>query len=373
MKDDLSTFAVPGTDTHPDLGSDSDFHDPLLEKVVLVSGFRPVRTQVTLQRGDHIGGDNGRRFEILDELGRGAMGVVFAARDTVLERTTAIKLILHREARHDAELVALLHLEARTAARLDHENLIRVFDLGTWNGVPFLVMEYLEGQPLDALLCEHLSSLRATRVMAQIAAGLAHAHEHGVVHRDLNPSNVFVLKSDRVKVLDFGLARTTASGHETPFPISGTPPYMAPEQWLGRVQDARTDVWAAGVMLFELLTGCRPYREQDPAALRARVTSLEPAPLPRCLRPELPAEADRIVARAMQKDPQMRFQSATELRGALLEFESRSNDARTGRPATDRAIRPCERSAYVRPRGADRNGRPLPVTRTFSNRGTTRR
>jgi tetratricopeptide (TPR) repeat protein/predicted Ser/Thr protein kinase len=301
-------------------GSRSDFEDSFLQKVASSQIEHSWIDQPGLQAGDRLGGEDGKRFEIKRSLGAGSMGLVFCAWDSLLERTTAIKLILHRGRRSREELVSLFRREARSAAKLDHENLIRVFDLGTWNDVPFLVMEYLEGESLHALIRRgRLAPERATDILAQVCEGLGHAHEQGIVHRDLKPSNVFVLADGRVKILDFGLARpATASGDPDAFAISGTPPYMAPEQWLGKVQDARTDLWAAGVMFFELLTGRRPFSETDTATLSARVTSPEPAPSPRSECPDCSVEAERIVARALRKDPAERFQTAAEFRAALL-------------------------------------------------------
>ncbi|MFL5446692.1 MAG: protein kinase domain-containing protein [Myxococcales bacterium] len=301
-------------------GSRSDFDDSFLQKVASSQIEHSWIEQPGLHPGDRLGGEDGRRFEIKRSLGAGSMGLVFCAWDSLLERTTAIKLILHRGRRSREELVSLFHREARSAAKLDHENLIRVFDLGTWNDVPFLVMEYLEGESLHALIRRgRLPPERATDILAQVCEGLAHAHQQGIVHRDLKPSNVFVLADGRVKILDFGLARpASASGDPDAFSISGTPPYMAPEQWLGKIQDARTDLWAAGVMFFELLTGRRPFPETDTAMLSARVTSPEPAPSPRAQCPDVSVAAERIVARALQKDPAQRFQTAAEFRAALV-------------------------------------------------------
>src|SRR5687768_9070995 len=155
--------------------------------------------------GARFGGDDGARFELVELLGRGAMGSVFFARDRLLERPVAIKFVIH--ANWDIprdEMAALFKQEARATARLSHEGIVRVFDLGTYLGTPFLVMEYLEGQALSSLMAhEHLDALRATRIMADVARGLAHAHRTGIVHRDLKPSNIFIVKNSRAKILDF--------------------------------------------------------------------------------------------------------------------------------------------------------------------------
>jgi serine/threonine protein kinase len=166
-----------------------------------------------------------------------------------------------------------------------------------------------------------LTIARASRILAQVAVALAHAHQRGVIHRDLKPSNVFILRRGGVKLLDFGLARATgatAIAELAPLSsISGTPAYMAPEQWRGERQDARTDIWAAGILYFEMLAGHHPYRGANVARLRERITSSRRMPrLPRHLANDAPAAA-RLIARALQKNPSERFASALALRAEL--------------------------------------------------------
>jgi TOMM system kinase/cyclase fusion protein len=280
----------------------------------------------TLQAGDFVGGPDGRRFEIVERLGGGSMGVVHLARDNALERTVALKFITREWTGAPPERIGeLFRLEARLTARLAHENIVRIFDLGSEHGVPFLVMEHLEGRTLESLLAkEEWNALRATRIMIDVARGLAHAHKVGVVHRDLKPSNIFVLKDGRAKILDFGLA---GLGSLAADPVSGsssvvgTPNYMPPEQWLAQPQDGRSDIWAAGVIFFELLIGRKPFVESNLELLRRVVTSDDPAPSLCQLRPDLPEEADRIVARALKKDITQRFGAAEELLDALVGLE----------------------------------------------------
>ncbi|HSP79827.1 MAG TPA: serine/threonine-protein kinase, partial [Myxococcaceae bacterium] len=243
---------------------DLDFGDSFLEEVVRTAPFLLRR----LRAGERLGGRDGRRFEILEPLGEGAMGQVFRARDEELQRVVALKLLFPREEHADLAL-----REARATAKLDHENIVRIFDASEWSvapglpRVPFLVMECLEGESLAALLArERPSLMRALELLRGVAAGLAHAHEHHVIHRDLKPSNIFLTTQGGVKLLDFGLAWVGAAnggGGVPHLPMAGTPPYMAPEQWRGEAVDARTDVWAAGVVLFEMLTGELPYRSDN--------------------------------------------------------------------------------------------------------------
>jgi class 3 adenylate cyclase len=255
------------------------------------------------------------------------MGQVFRATDEVLHREVALKFLLPRAGFGEEAL-----REARAVARLDHENIVRIFDVSDWvgipdePGVPFLVMECLEGESLSALLKRgRLEVRRALEVLDGIAAGLAHAHERGLVHRDLKPGNVFLTQQGTVKLLDFGLSHPLAANASNAphLSLAGTPAYMAPEQWRGEAQDARTDVWAAGVVLYEMLTGRLPFSGATPAALRERVTSEEPVPPVRARNPEVPPEVDVLLATALAKDPARRFPSARQLRWELNELRAR--------------------------------------------------
>jgi len=306
---------------------DADLDDSLLLQVAQVSV--PLRVP---SRGEHMGGPDGERFEIQEQLGGGAMGLVFRARDNELQRVVALKFLLPREGLGEVPMSTLLRQEARAVAQLDHENIVRIFDVAEWSGapwepkIPFLVMECLEGEGLAAMLMREPPPLpRALEIMDAVAAGLSHAHEHHIVHRDLKPGNVFVTRKGQVKLLDFGLAWLTAAVFPAApnFPAAGTPSYMAPEQWRGEAQDERTDIWAAGVLLFELLTGEPPYLETSLAELRDRVLSEAPVPSLRERRPGLPEELERLVASMLAKDPRERLPSAAELRERLRRIEER--------------------------------------------------
>ncbi|WP_375772988.1 protein kinase [Archangium gephyra] len=266
--------------------------------------------------GQRLGGPEGRRFEILEPMGRGGMGQVFRARDATLRREVALKFLLPRPGLEELALA-----EARAVARLDHENIVRIFDVAEWSPtpggarVPFLVMECLEGESLAGLLArERPGPRRALELLEAIAAGLAHAHERGIVHRDLKPGNVFLTREGTVKLLDFGLSHLALEPVRSGLPpAGGTPAYMAPEQWRGEPQDARTDIWAAGVVLYELLTGELPFQGATLAELRERVTSPEPAPPVRVRHPEVPRQVAVLLATALAKEPARRFASALEL------------------------------------------------------------
>ncbi|MFP2908892.1 protein kinase domain-containing protein, partial [Pyxidicoccus sp. 3LFB2] len=250
-------------------------------------------------------------------------------RDTVLQRLVALKFLIPHESLAEAPMIALLRQEGRAIAQLDHEHIVRIFNVDVWSSepgeppVPFLVMECLEGESLSALLRRgRPGPRRALEILDAVAAGLAHAHEHHIVHRDLKPSNVFITRRGVVKILDFGLAWLAAASAPPDVSLStaGTPPYMSPEQWRGEAQDARTDLWSAGVLLFELLTGEPPYLGA-PEEIRAKVISDAPVPAARERVPALPEAVDRLLASLLAKAPGERLGSAAELRERLRQVE----------------------------------------------------
>jgi predicted ATPase/serine/threonine protein kinase len=317
----------------------SEMEDSLLSQVARVEHVRSPKP------GEQLGGRTGARFEIEVQLGGGAMGRVYRAWDSELQRVVALKFLRPRAVMAEAQLLSLLREEARAIAQLDHENIVRVFDVAEWQGqpweprVPFVVMENLEGETLSELLRRgRLGLRRALEIVDGLCAGLAHAHEHHIAHRDLKPSNVFITRRGQVKLIDFGLAHLTVSTAPSAphLPTAGTPPYMAPEQWRGEAQDERTDVWAVGVVLFELLTGELPFPGSNLAELRARVTSAEPMPKVRERSPELPRQLEPLLAKALAKEPAQRFRSAGELREALAAVEESlrawHGEGRTGGP-----------------------------------------
>lgn len=301
-----------------------DFDDSLLNAVARTA---PLSREPAV--GQWLGGQDGHRFKILQRLGGGGMGCVYRAWDEQLHRKVALKFLL--PTRGDEQMAALLRKEAQLIAQLDHENIVRLFDVGEWQPdpnvthFPFLVMESLEGESLAELARrEHPELRQALRFLAEVAAGLAHAHAQHVIHRDLKPSNILLTQEGKLKLLDFGLAHLLEvehpSGHS--LPMSGTPAYMAPEQWRGEWQDERTDLWAAGVVFYELLTGAPPYPDASLARLRALVTSAEPVPSVREHHPELPWEVAVLVDTALAKEPSKRFQTAQELYQEVRELEA---------------------------------------------------
>ena len=291
--------------------------------------------------GDRIGED----FEIIRTIGVGGMGTVYLARDLRLGRRVAIKVM--RLGGHDSKartrLTQLFLSEARATARLNHPNVVTIHQVGQWRGQPYLVLELLDGDALSDRIAKGRPSVtEAIRWMAEICRGLIHAHGQGLVHRDLKPQNVFLTEDGQVKVVDFGLATFDASRVETKRvrhstmsdlqtveasgTISGSPAYMAPEQWRGQAQDERTDIWACGVMFYQLLVGALPFAKPPMILTDSRV------PLPSQKVDGLAKGLDAIVERCLQREPEARFASARELLEALLAIEGATRKGQGGEP-----------------------------------------
>ncbi len=280
-------------------------------------------------------------YEILAPLGAGGMGEVYRARDTRLGREVAIK-VLPESFSSDPGRLHRFEQEARTVATLKHPNILAVFDIGQHNGSPFLVSELLEGESLCAVLDRGaVPQRKAIEYGVQIAQGLAAAHDHGIVHRDLKPENVFVTKDGRIKLLDFGLAKLiqasdgvaaevngiTLTGSPTAAGVvMGTAGYMAPEQVRGAPVDPRTDIFAFGAVLYEMLSGQAAFRRDTPAESMAAVLKEDPQELSEPSHPVSPA-LDRIVRRCLEKNPEERFQSAKDLSFALASLSGSDTSA----------------------------------------------
>ncbi len=257
------------------------------------------------------------RFRIVEELGRGAMGVVYRAIDPLIERTVAIKTIpLDLPEAERAQFEERFLREAKSAGRLSHPNIVTIYDVGEAGDVAYIAMEYLRGQSLKDILDLHgpLPLDLALDTAIQMADALAFAHEHGVVHRDVKPGNVIVLKNRGViKLTDFGIAHINAAQSETRAGVLlGSPRYMAPEQITGKPVDGRTDVFSTGVVLYEMLTGLAPFTAPDLHMLLYRIVNETPLPASR-LRPDIHADVDRLLTRCMAKQPNLRPAGAREL------------------------------------------------------------
>lgn len=276
------------------------------------------------------------RYQLLETLGEGGMGVVYKAFDPLLQRTVAVKLISARL--QDApDLRQRFFAEARAAGQLSHRNIVTIFDLGEDHGHPYFAMEFLEGRNLRARMQspELMSLDRKLEVMTQVCEGLAYAHAKGITHRDIKPANIFITDAGHVKVLDFGLARLPASELTHSKTLIGTLNYMTPEQINGEKTDARTDIFAVGVVFYELLTSRMPFESDSVAALLRQILHDAPRPLS-ALQPGIPPQLAAIVERAMAKAREERYQSLSDLLVDLAECRAqlRGSDPGSGsRPA----------------------------------------
>jgi serine/threonine protein kinase/Tol biopolymer transport system component len=265
------------------------------------------------------------QYEILSPLGAGSMGEVYRARDTRLDRDVAIK-VLPELASSEPERLQRFETEAKAAAALSHPNILAVYQMGTYAGVPYLVSELLEGKTLtESVRRGPLPLRKAIDYGVQIARGLAAAHEKGIVHRDLKPDNLFVTKDARIKILDFGLAKVmepkglAANAAPTltlPGVAMGTIGYMSPEQVRGLETDHRTDIFAFGAILYEMVMGKRTFERPTSADTMSAILNEEPAPISE-LAPETPVALQKVVLRCLEKNAEQRFQSAADLAFAL--------------------------------------------------------
>jgi len=257
------------------------------------------------------------KYRVVERIGRGGMGTVYRAVDDTLHRDVAIK-VLNAEL-HEPEVARRFRTEAITVARLNHPGIATVFELFEHDDQWLMVMEFVRGETLEAIVDRTgpLPPERAAEVCLHALAALAHAHSLGVVHRDLKPANLMIADTGVVKVMDFGIARVAGTEHITSAGyMMGTPAYMAPEQVLGRDVDARADLYAMGVVFYRLVTGKLPFTGGTPFAVAQSQVNDAPTPIG-VLRTDLPPWVDRLVARALAKDPADRFQSAAAFHAAL--------------------------------------------------------
>jgi len=264
------------------------------------------------------------RFELVAEIGRGAMGIVYKAKDPMLERTVAIKTINMGMDKDGAEMYEKrFYQEARAAGGLNHPNIVTVYDIGKTADACYMAMEYIEGPELRTLLLpgKPLPAQKALSIAAQVAEGLAYAHERGVVHRDIKPANIMVPESGPVKITDFGIARMRSSNVQTQTGMMmGSPKYMSPEQVIGKRADHRSDIFSLGVILYEMLTGAAPFSGESVNAVMYQIVNFVP-PAPSAVNPAAPAALDAIVGRMLAKALEERFQSAAEIARGLRECE----------------------------------------------------
>ena len=260
------------------------------------------------------------RYEVIGEIGQGAMGVVYRVKDPLIDRIVAIKTInLNLAEDEKEEYEGRFYQEAKAAGRLSHPNIVTIFDVGKSGDVAYIAMEFLEGRELRDILNDqkHLPIEQILDLAAQIARGLAYAHEHDVVHRDIKPSNIMVVRDGHVKITDFGIARMSSAAVRTQTGmVLGSPKYMSPEQVLGKVIDQRSDVFSLGVTLYEMLTGQVPFAGENVNAIMYQTLNVIPAP-PSMLNPDVPDMLNFIVAKALAKDLNDRYQNAREFANDL--------------------------------------------------------
>lgn len=286
------------------------------------------------------------RYEILQKLGEGAMGIVYRARDQTLGRVVALKTVATDSAEPEAE--ERFFREAEAVGRLSHPSVITVYDVGKAEGQLYMAMELLEGEDLRALLesGREVALGDAARVLCEIASGLAYAHSRDVVHRDLKPANIFVTTSGRAKLLDFGLARllakTTITKRGT---ILGTPDYMSPEQAMGNPVTRQSDVFSAGAVFYEFLARRKPFRGKTIHAVLYQILSEEPDPLA-SLNPTLPVRLSGVVHRMLEKVPDRRYPSMDEVARDLAQVHDslRRSRGRSAFPQPPRALSEDARS-----------------------------
>ncbi len=304
------------------------------------------------------------RYEILSELGRGAMGVVYKARDPKINRVVAVKTIslIGQSPEEEREYRERFYREAEAAGRLSHPGIVTIFDVGEEpeTHAPYIVMEYVGGQPLDKLLLScgenKLPVARALQLTLELAEALDCAHGQGVVHRDLKPANILLTEEGHPKISDFGVAKLNLGNQTLGGRALGTPAFMSPEQLNGEAVDGRSDLFSLGVVLYTILTGYRPFQGNSAITISFKVVNRDPIPAT-LLDTELPQGLDYIIARAMAKDPAERYQ-----RGMEIVFDIQ--ELRAGREPWSKAKLPGSRqsrSAARMPNAGNANEKARPL------------
>src|SRR5579863_8540964 len=295
------------------------------------------------------------RYEILEELGRGAMGTVYRAKDPAMDRVVAVKTILSLvlTSERGSDFRERFYREARAAGALAHPGIVPVFDVGEHEGSPFLVMEFISGKTLAEAVRkgERMTLDRVCEMGQKIAEALGYAHQHGVVHRDIKPANILLTSKqvhgiERPKITDFGVAKL-AAGHTTMTgQVLGTPAFMPPEQITGAAVDGRADLFSLGVVLYWMATGEQPFPGESMTAVSYKVVHTDPVP-PRKLNPSVPAKLDAIIMKCLAKSPADRYQTGDELALDLSALRAGPNTATLQTSAPRKAVAEIDTEATV--------------------------
>ena len=288
-------------------------------------------------------GENVGPYRILEQLGQGGMATVYKAYHAALDRYVAIK-VLHPAFTQDPNFLSRFQREARVVAKLEHPNIVPVYDFAEHEGQPYLVMKFIQGETLKARLARGpLSQQEVLQVVEAVGSALAYAHQQGILHRDIKPSNVILAEDGRIYLADFGLARIAQAGESTLSTdmLLGTPQYISPEQALGRPDlDEGTDIYSFGVVLYELVVGKVPYSADTPYSI-IHDHIYTPLPLPRQINPQVPEAVERVLLKALAKDRAERYPTAAALvedfRAALADQPVAAMQTRAARKSSTRA------------------------------------
>src|ERR1700686_976554 len=274
------------------------------------------------------------RYEVVAELGRGAMGVVYKARDPQIERIVAVKTVSMwgQEIEEKTEFRMRFLNEAQAAGRLHHAGIVSIFDVGEnpENQDPYIVLEYVAGESLNRILAREkkLPLAKALKFAEEIAEALDYAHQQGVVHRDIKPGNILVTEDGHAKIADFGIAKLNLAHFTLPGRVMGTPAYMAPEQLSGEGVDGRSDLFSLGVILYAMVAGHSPFQGDSATTVCFKVANREPVAAS-ALDLSLPRELDEVISRAMAKDPEQRYQRGAEFAEDVRQLQQMSKPGST--------------------------------------------